>query len=116
MFPWTTRKNPITYAFLAISLACDPGCLHRYFRKGAANLCGFVELINEEYKPGSGQDGDDDDRTKHRLVPRTEPLPLYTVPEFNEKVKTEVKRDGSTCGFHLLASVRPGLVVVCPSF
>eukprot|EP00752_Nemacystus_decipiens_P001683 g1633.t1 len=57
----------------------------RYFRKGAASFCGFVELINEEYTPGA--EGEDDaDRTKHRLVPRTEPLPLYTMAEFNEKV------------------------------
>lgn len=59
----------------------------RYFRKGAANLCGFVELINEEFKAGGDADGEDDEDTKHRLVPRTEPLPLYTVAEFNEKVK-----------------------------
>eukprot|EP00903_Cladosiphon_okamuranus_P015565 g14370.t1 len=59
---------------------------HRYFRKGAANLCGFVELINEEYKPQGGEEEDAEGNTKHRLVPRTEPLPLYTVPEFNEKV------------------------------
>lgn len=47
-----------------------------------------MELINEEYEPGgAAKDGDDDDASKHRLVPRTEPLPLYTVAEFNEKVE-----------------------------
>ena len=68
----------------------------RYFRKGAANLCGFVELINEEYNP-DGEGEDDGDGDKHRLVPRTEPLPLYTVAEFNEKV-TFMMCCGRLCG------------------
>lgn len=90
-------------------LKCDPGCCYRYFRKGAANLCGFVELINEEYQPGDGKDGNDEDGTKHRLMPRTEPLPLYTLAEFNEKVKwttskTRFKSRISTPGLVLFLS------------
>lgn len=64
----------------------------RYFRKGAANLCGCVELINEEYHPN--KDGDEGEiEIEDRFVPRTEALPIYTVPEFNEKVCGVRKRE-----------------------
>lgn len=55
----------------------------RFFKKGSANVCGCVELINEEYE-------DDDEAAKHahRLVPRTEALEIYSVSEFNDKVGT----------------------------
>ena len=54
----------------------------QYFKKGAANLCGMVELINEQFS--------DETRKKEledRLMPRTEELPLHTTHEFNAKVR-----------------------------
>ncbi len=68
----------------------------RYFRKGAANICGFVELINEAYTPGDGQ-GNDENPSATRLVPRTEDLPLYTVAEFNDKVRAGKGRLCARC-------------------
>lgn len=53
----------------------------QYFTKGAANLCGVVELINEEFSDEAIKKEVDD-----RLMPRTEELPLYTTEEFNDKV------------------------------
>lgn len=53
----------------------------QYFTKGAANLCGMVEIVNEDFA---------DDALKRevedRLMPRTEELPLYSTHEFNDKV------------------------------
>lgn len=53
----------------------------QYFKKGAANLCGMVELINEEFSDEALKKEVED-----RLMPRTEELPLYTTHEFNAKV------------------------------
>lgn len=49
--------------------------------KGAANLCGMVELINEEFTDEALKKEVED-----RLMPRTKELPLYTTHEFNAKV------------------------------
>lgn len=54
----------------------------QYLKKGAANLCGMVELVNEEFSEEALRKEVED-----RLVPRTEELPLYTTHEFNDKVK-----------------------------
>lgn len=48
----------------------------RFFKKGVANVCGCVDLVNERH----GDDG------KDRLMPRNGELPIYTVEEFNDKV------------------------------
>ena len=53
----------------------------QYFTKGAANLCGVVELINEDFADEALKKEVED-----RLMPRTEELPLYTTHEFNDKV------------------------------
>lgn len=53
----------------------------QYFKKGAANLCGMVELVNEEFSEEALKNEIED-----RLMPRTEELPLYTMQEFNDKV------------------------------
>lgn len=53
----------------------------RFFKKGSANVCGCVALINEEY-----EDGDGSAKNANRLVPRTEDLEIYSVSEFNDKV------------------------------
>ena len=52
----------------------------QYLTKGAANLCGVVEIVNEEFDEAILQEVED------RLMPRTEELPLYTTHEFNDKV------------------------------
>lgn len=57
----------------------------RYFRKGSAKLCGLVEVVNSKYEREA--EGEDEDDVEDRLVPRTEDLPLYTMAEFNEKVR-----------------------------
>lgn len=54
----------------------------QYLKKGAANLCGMVELVNEDFSEESLRKDIED-----RLMPRTEELPLYTTQEFNDKVK-----------------------------
>lgn len=53
----------------------------QYFDKGAANLCGVVEIINEEFSDEAILK-----KAEDRLMPRTEELPLYTTHEFNAKV------------------------------
>lgn len=55
--------------------------LSQYFIKGSANLCGFVEVINEDFTDETIKRAVED-----RLMPRTEDLPIYTTEEFNEKV------------------------------
>ena len=56
-------------------------CITQYFTKGAANLCGMVEIINEEFSDEALKKEVED-----RLMPRTEELPLYSTHEFNDKV------------------------------
>ena len=53
----------------------------QYFTKGAANLCGMVEIINEDFADEALKKEVED-----RLMPRTEELPLYSTHEFNDKV------------------------------
>ena len=53
----------------------------QYFNKGAANLCGVVEIINEDFSDEAIHK-----KVEDRLMPRTEELPLYTTHEFNDKV------------------------------
>lgn len=65
----------------------------QYFTKGAASLCGVVELINEEFTDEAIMKEVED-----RLMPRTEELPLYTTHEFNDKVRDVV------CVLHQLCS------------
>ena len=48
----------------------------QYSQKGVANVCGCLEIINEEF----------DGNVKQRLVPRTKDVPIYTLQEFNDKV------------------------------
>lgn len=54
----------------------------QFFTKGTASLCGIVDIINDGFS--------DEDLNKDRLMPRTEELPLYTMEDFNKKVKTDV--------------------------
>ncbi|CAM9611990.1 unnamed protein product, partial [Ascophyllum nodosum] len=74
---------PVWFAVIAVSfLVCEGRKqYYRYFRKGAAKGCGCVEVINDEYYAEGGA-------TMDRLVPRIERAPLYTVAEFNDKVKS----------------------------
>ena len=71
---------PIWLGLMTLSFVCLEirKQYRRYFSKGAAKLCGFMEVLNEEAL-GRNQAPD-------RLVPRTENLPIYTMPEFNDKV------------------------------
>lgn len=53
----------------------------QYVTKGAARVCGCVEVVNDDYVPTS---------SPSRLIPRTEDLPLYTTAEFNKKVSSMI--------------------------
>ena len=53
----------------------------QYFTKGAASLCGVVELINEDFSDEAIQK-----QVEDRLMPRTEEFPIYDMREFNDKV------------------------------
>ena len=54
----------------------------QFVTKGAANVCGVVELVNESFLI-DGMEA----KMKDRLMPRTEELPIYSTEEFNDKVK-----------------------------
>ncbi|CBJ27734.1 peroxidase [Ectocarpus siliculosus] len=49
----------------------------RFFKKGAASVCGVVSIVNELH---------DGSMHKGRLIPRTLDLPIYSVAAFNDKV------------------------------
>lgn len=49
----------------------------QYMRKGAAQVCGCVEVVNQDFSSTV---------ERPRLVPRTLDLPIYSTLEFNEKV------------------------------
>ena len=72
---------PIWLGFMVLCFVCleTRKQYRRYFVKGSANVCGFMEVINEDHALTK-------DKLKHRLVPRTEELQIYTVSEFNDKV------------------------------
>lgn len=53
----------------------------QFFKKGSANLCGLLEVVNEEFSDEAIKKAVED-----RLVPRTQELPIYTPKEFNDKV------------------------------
>ncbi len=74
-------------SMLSLDVPSVSPILSRYFRKGSASLLGLFELVNEEYASGDGEENDGDP-SEDRLVPRTEDLPLYTVAEFNDKVRS----------------------------
>ena len=55
----------------------------QFFAKGAANVCGLVQVVNENFVDEAVIAEVED-----RLMPRTEELPIYTMEEFNNKVTT----------------------------
>ena len=55
--------------------------LLQYFKKGAANVCCVVPIVNQNFTDEDVNNGMED-----RLMPRTEELPLYSTLEFNNKV------------------------------
>lgn len=73
---------PIWLGFILLCFVCleSRKQYRRYFAKGAANVCGFMEVINEDHALTK-------DKVQDRLVPRTEDLPIYTMAEFNDKVR-----------------------------
>ncbi|CAM9782649.1 unnamed protein product, partial [Ectocarpus sp. 12 AP-2014] len=78
----------------------------RFFTKGAARLCCFVELVNEKFTDEAIQQEVD-----NRLMPRTEELPIYTMQEFNEKVlngRSWVIVDGAVLNVSDFAKRHPG--------
>lgn len=52
----------------------------RFFKKGAASVCGVVSIVNELH---------DGSMHKGRLIPRTLDLPIYSVAAFNDKVNED---------------------------
>ena len=81
-FGWTKDiAFPIWLGFMVLCFLCleSRKQYRRYFAKGAANVCGFMEVINEDHALTH-------DKALARLVPRTEELPIYTMAEFNDKV------------------------------
>lgn len=54
---------------------------HRFFKKGSANICGVVSIVNE-------LQGDRLQTIDGKLIPRTMDLPVYSVAAFNDKVRT----------------------------
>ena len=59
----------------------------RFFVKGSAHVCACVSVVNEGFEDTAhGRN-----RPRHRLVPRTEDLIIYSILEFNYKV---LKREG----------------------
>jgi len=54
----------------------------RYVSKGRAKILGVVEIVNEKF-------GEPTEGPEKRLIPRTEALPIYTIVEFNDKVRCE---------------------------
>ena len=53
----------------------------QFFTRGAANVCGVVQVVNESFVDEAVISEVED-----RLMPRTEELPIYTMQEFNNKV------------------------------
>lgn len=84
-----------------------------YVTKGRAKVLGVVEIVNENF--GKSTDGSHD-----RLIPRTEALPLYTIVEFNDKVKPEgfqMLLLGVALGEHTWSTQHPGpLLPRCKCF
>ena len=58
----------------------------QYIRKGAAMVCCVYEFKNKGFVAQGRQVDDGDEEEEHRLMPRTQALPLYTMDEFNHKV------------------------------
>ncbi|CAM9831972.1 unnamed protein product [Ectocarpus sp. 4 AP-2014] len=52
---------------------------HRFFKKGAANVCGVVSIVNELHDTSIRNNGG-------RLIPRTLDLLIYSISTFNDKV------------------------------
>lgn len=69
---------------------------HRYFKKGAANLCGVVSIVK-------GLQGDSLPTVDGKLIPRTMDLPVYSVAAFNDKVIACVVTHGSRRRFKTAA-------------
>ena len=65
---------------------CTSGHVGQFFTKGAALLCGMVEIINDGFS-----DETTNKELEDRLMPRTEKLPLYTTHEFNDNVVAGIR-------------------------
>ncbi|CAM9317590.1 unnamed protein product, partial [Sphacelaria rigidula] len=77
----------------------------RFFAKGSANLCGLVEVVNQEFSDEAIKEVIDD-----RLIPRTD-LPIYTTEEFNEKIlngRSWIIVDGAVLDVSTFAKRHPG--------
>lgn len=74
---------PVWFAFISLSFVVLEfrKQYRRFFDKGVAKGCGCIELINEDYTP-------EDKKAMSRLMPRTEDVPIYTINEFNDKVRS----------------------------
>ncbi|CAM9174754.1 unnamed protein product, partial [Laminaria digitata] len=101
LFPIWLGLVPVFFLYLEVRKQ-----FARYVTKGAANLCGIVELINEDF---------DDEALKKevedRLMPRTEELPLYSTHEFNDKIlngRAWVIVDGAVLDVSTFAKRHPG--------
>lgn len=100
---------PIWLGFMVLCFVCleSRKQYRRYFAKGAANVCGFMEVINEDHALTN-------DKAQDRLVPRTEDLPIYTMAEFNDKVDgggnlSNPRRQQSIAIFVFFFSFHPSL-------
>ena len=58
----------------------------QYSREGAAMVCSVYEFKNKGFVAQGRHVDDGDGEAEHRLMPRTQALPLYTMDEFNYKV------------------------------
>ncbi len=75
---------PIWFALISVCLVYfeTRKQYRQYVSKGHTKILGVVEIVNKKF-------GESTEDPNDRLIPRTETLPIYSIAEFNDKVRCE---------------------------